>query len=792
MSDQGGITPPGSPAEIPGLPSNFRPINWEVFSGLNTKSPRPAIAETEAFWQDGWMPIGPSNIRTLYGTGSPSFTAEGYPSIAAVWIGFGNIGDTTYGVVLQTDGAMHMFNVQTGARFEIMGTGTILSPSSILGFSQWGSQYFIFAKDQTNGYWLWDGTLLYTAGTIGPTVTVDNAGENYSSQPTITLQTTGAGTGTAFTAQLLNGSISQINVTNPGSGFAVGDFAALNIQGGGTDDQALAGAISPTPTSGGISQVIINDGGQGYTSRASGVFIGGGGSGAVVSLGITNGTVTQVAIVNAGSGYTSPPTFVVDDPGIPGSSGNAIPGGTGFSGFCNVDVGQITAIPIAYGGTNYTTPPTLTILGDGTNAAGIVQIQNGQVTGVIMSNYGSGYTMALAVFEGGNNAANATPILMPFGISGTAVEVFNNIVWVANGAASAAFPPQSRVIFSDSGSPVSFSNGGGAFASTDSVLRIGYHWLKQTNSFLYLGGDSSLNYISNVQTTTPSGSSTGPPVTTFNNVNVDPQFGSPWPSSVQVFGRNIVFANTVGIFVSYGGAVTKASLPLDGFYATGPIFGASANFSSAVAQIFGIPVYMLLLPVVDQFTGQTVNKLLMWDGKKWFTSQQDRALTFIATQEINSVLTAWGTDGQYVFPLFQEPSTGFSKVVQSRLHSTPAYYTTKTAIRLNGVTFAYAVDEPLDVTIDNEVALGTGNAAVSVPVGAGALAWLNDVGQQIGWENNADDTISWNGQPGLSVFGPYPIGQAGRMIGMTVETAASDISLLALNLAAQAPFETNI
>ncbi|HEX4860859.1 MAG TPA: hypothetical protein VFV07_06450, partial [Rhizomicrobium sp.] len=417
----------------------------------------------------------------------------------------------------------------------------------------------------------------------------------------------------------------------------------------------------------------------------------------------------------------------------------------------------------------------------------------GQVTGVTMENFGSGYSVALAVFEGGNNAANATPLLMPFGISGTAVEVYNNIVWVANGAATATFPPQSRVIFSDSGSPVSFSNGGGAFESTDSFLRVGYHWLKQTNGFLYLGGDSSLNYISNVQTTTPSGSTTGPPVTTFNNINVDPQFGSPWPSSVQVFGRNIVFANTVGVFVSYGGAVTKASLPLDGFYASsGQIFAPTANFSSAVAHIFGIPVYMLLLPVVDQFTGQTVNKLLMWDGKKWFTSQQDRALTYIATQEINSVLSAWGSDGTNIFPLFEQPSTGFAKVVQSRLYSGTAYWTTKTALRLNSVTFAYAVDEPLTITIDSEAGQGSGNASVSVPPGAASLIWLNNSDQAIQWTNSASQPLRWNEQPGLGVFGPEPVGQLGRMIGMTVQTTASDLSLLSLNLSTQDPFTVNI
>ena len=88
---------------------------------------------------------------------------------------------------------------------------------------------------------------------------------------------------------------------------------------------------------------------------------------------------------------------------------------------------------------------------------------------------------------------------------------------------------------------------------------------------------------------------------------------------------------------------------------------------------------MLLLPVFDQFMGTVVNKLLMYDGKRLFTSQQDRNMTYIATQEINSVLRAWGTDGTNFFELFQMPSTAFTKVIQSKLWATPGYYVTKTS-----------------------------------------------------------------------------------------------------------------
>lgn len=774
MSDNRGLSSiPSAPQEVPGLPSNFGLISFEVFETLNTKSLRPAIRESECSLMDGWMPLGPNNLRILYGVGASVYGTD--PGVTIEWFSFGNIADTPYAVVLLSDGSVISVNTQTTITGPVMPAGTIQNPSSIMGFSQWGSLYLIFAKDQDNGYWLWDGNSLFTAGTFAPQVNITNAGEGYTSAPLFTIQDqTGIIVNGAFSGTVQNGSLTEVTVTNPGSGFTVDSIVAVTVLGGGSDDQAIAAAIdqSTQQTKGGVDQVVIINPGNGYTGRAYAVFTGGGGSGATASLAISNGVITAVAIINPGLDYTTAPTVTVTDPGIPGSP--SIPGGTGFSAQCNIRFGQITSIGLLSGGSGYTSPPTVKIMGDGSGAAAVARISGGAVTDVLMTSLGSGYSRAVAVFEGGNRAANIDAQLMPFGVSGTSVEIYQGSVWVTNGAATANTPPKNRTLFSAPNSPQDFGDGGGAFASFDSFLRIGYHWLKQSNGFLYLGGDSSLNYISGVQTTTPSSTSvSAQPITTFSNQNVDPQIGSPWPSSVQVFSRNVVFANTVGVYASYGGAVTKVSLPLDGFYYTGPIYGPTANFSSAVAEIFGIPVYMLLLPVIDPFTGESVNKLLMWDGKRWFTSQQDMTLTYVAAQEINSVLTAWGTDGTSLFPLFQRPSTGFSKVVQSRLYSNPLYITTKTAIRLNGVAYSYTVDNPLSITIDTEAGLGVGNAVVSVlPQGSG-LIW-----------NGLTWNLVWGG-PGLDVFGPYPIGQQGRMMGLTVQTTASNIALLSLNTTGQ-------
>lgn len=359
---------------------------------------------------------------------------------------------------------------------------------------------------------------------------------------------------------------------------------------------------------------------------------------------------------------------------------------------------------------------------------------------------------------------------MPFGIGGTAIENYAGRVWIANG---------STITFSAPGSVTDFSSGsgGGNFTSSDSFLRTRYVQLKQTNGFLYLVGDSSVNYISGVQT---SGS---PPVTTFTNQNADPEVGSPWPNTVDVFNRNILFANSFGAHVSYGGAVTKISEKLDGIYNTVPNFGNLVP-SAAKAIIYGKKVWMFLLPIIDPITGLQVNKLLMWNGKIWWASTQDVALIFIQFQEIDSVLTAWGTDGISIYPLFQRPSTSFAKIAQSRLFDNPGgYQFNKTATRLWILAAYYSFLSPtLSVSIDTEAPLAD-SEVVSISIGPVQVIWTNNSSAVVPWTNNSAQPVTWyTSGTSFALSDPQAIGITGALTGMTITTDAADMALISASL----------
>ena len=408
-------------------------------------------------------------------------------------------------------------------------------------------------------------------------------------------------------------------------------------------------------------------------------------------------------------------------------------------------------------------------------------ISNPARAAVGLTQYGSKYVLIVAQQTNGYFIWDGTTFYapgasfsggtIPTAIGGTAIETYQGRVWIANGP---------TITYSAPGSVYDFSSadGGGNFTSTDSFLRVSYIQLKQTNGFLYLIGDSSVNYISGPQT------SGTPPVTTFTNQNADPEVGSPWPATVDVFDRNILFANAFGAHVSYGGAVTKISEALDGVYNSVPNFG-NITPSAAKAIIFGKKCWILLLPIIDPVSGQQVNKLLLWNGKNiWWACQQEVALSYIQHQEINSVLTAYGTSGAAVYPLFAQPSTGFTKTAQTKLWDAPGgYQLIKWVNRLWGIVKFYSAQAAnISVSIDNE----TSSIANTISIASNIVTWVTPSGALSTWTTPAGAVSSWTagGGSAFSVLAPEAVAGQGVLIGFTLTTNAADMTLVTMMIQA--------
>jgi len=310
------------------------------------------------------------------------------------------------------------------------------------------------------------------------------------------------------------------------------------------------------------------------------------------------------------------------------------------------------------------------------------------------------------------------PTPMPSGIHGNGIEVYQSRVFVTT-PPQAGIPTLKSISAPGNGASFNVGDGGLSVPQQDASLKATFTGLKQSNGFLYEFGDSSVSVLGNIQTT-----ATG--VTTFSEQSLDPQAGTTWPGTIQSYGRGILFANPFGVHAIDGGVVTKISAELDGLF-------EKADFgfipTGAVCVMFGVKVYCLLLRAFDQ-TGQARHLMCIWDGVKWFFGSQDAALDLIASQELNSVLTAWGSNSTTLFQMFAKPSSTLPKTLQSKFWAggdknvikfkkVMRFYFELQDIAATGVTFSG--------TIDSDFA----NAALNVDT----LNAVNNAGQLIQPQN---------------------------------------------------------
>lgn len=509
--------------------------------------------------------------------------------------------------------------------------------------------------------------------------------------------------------------------------------------------------------------ITYNNSGSGYTSAPTTAVWGGIGTGAVVSATVSDGGVSTVSITNPGTGYSSNDVPIVVFSGG-GSLGKTAKLTTAIAS------GTVSSVSISDPGAGYSSTAVANFVGGGgVGAQASVTVTGTSIASVAVTYGGVGYTSAPTCYIHDGSSAVAEVVLntMPSGISATDAEAFQNRIWLVNSATTNLYCSAAELL-----TDFAANSGGVITPVNESFLNVGLFKVVQTNGVLYVVADSCIDAVSGVN------QSGTPPTTTFSLQNVDPENGSPWVNSVGTLNRNVILANPNGIFICAGSNVIKISDQLDGIYSSADIGGFSP--SSAKATIFGRRVWMLLKPIVDQVTKQSVNKLLMTDGKTWWTSQQDVNLQFIAGQKINSVFTAYGTDGTNIYPLFYKPSTVFTKTYQTKLHNDPTLAIGKTASRLWGAVQYYSANSPnITVSVDSE----KGASSNSYPIAPNVVTFTNNAGNVIAFTNNIGASITWYALgTGLVIFPPTAVGQQGVYLGLTVSTNCADVALISLEL----------
>ena len=225
------------------------------------------------------------------------------------------------------------------------------------------------------------------AATVDPisgsltSIEVTNPGSGYTSAPTVLI--TGMGTDAAATAVVdYSGNVTAVNVDLAGGGYSA---PAVTISGGGATTDATATAY------GGVDAVMVNDGGSGYTFPT-------------VEFGLpndptgihaqghaemdANGVITAVIVDNAGSGYSAAPSVTIHD----GTIADPIAGAILATATSTINIQSVVVDTF---GSGYTSVPTVdfTDTGAGTGAAAtaVITTSGGSVTAITLDNPGSGY-----------------------------------------------------------------------------------------------------------------------------------------------------------------------------------------------------------------------------------------------------------------------------------------------------------------------------------------------------------------------------------------------------------------
>jgi hypothetical protein len=694
-----------------GLPGELELFSPFPFKGMEVKGSPTAIDDADFAWLENVMWIGNGQMAFLASSASSPFYTSTPLTIATYQ--FFVLNGNEFFVVFLSDGSSVELDIPGAAVIPMAPAGTFTLGPTLPVSATYGAKYLCIGS--ADSYHIWDGSVLYGPGGLAPQVTVTSAGQNYTSAPTVTI-VGGSGTGATAFSQIVNGSVTSITLTNPGTGYGPHDGGSLQvlITGGGNADRLATGAAAIG--GGGVISVQIVDGGTGYTNQPTVTFSGGGGSGATAVAAGTANSITQITVVTPGLGYTSAPTVTI---GAPAGGGNTA------TGIAVVSLNGINTVTVTDGGAGYTSTPTVQItdpFGFGFGAVATANMGAGVVTSVTVINPGQDYHDAVVTFVGGNpNVATATVELMPQGgqnpVSGAAIQVFKNRVWMVN----------NTFRYTSAGGDVAdFSAASGGIISQNNDNFLIYHLLglAQSSGFLYEFGDSSVNAISNPTTTTVGATSTSPGVTstTFTVTNVDPQVGCIWPQTIQNFGEAIIFANPTGIYGLYGSSVRKISTDLDDLFNNLPDQSGILPTACTV-HLFGIKCYCISMQVFDPYQNLVRNLLLLWDGFKWFSATQEQLMLYLATVGVGGQFIGYGADHQHIWEMFSRPSVTLTKTMISKLYGATSALKAKRAMR-----FYLTAEQPMqyEVVLHSEFGdvslgpLGYPNPGVIMPSPPGA------------------------------------------------------------------------
>jgi hypothetical protein len=709
------------------------------FKGINSKSNRTAIEETEFSWLENIMPLGYGNLKAL---NAPDNQSVAFGNTVTQLFSV-NINNKDYALAFQADGRCEYVDLATNTKGNVAVTSTF--SNSGMRVSQWKSERALIL-DPSKGYYTWNGTNLVFVGSVG-FIGLVSGGAGYTEAPAVIISAPNDANGVQATAVCTitegSGGVKFVSVTNVGSGYtSVPDVAigAPNLP-GGTQATAVATTLSNT-----VVLITVTNSGSGYTTAPSVTITGGGGASATANSTIATGTINAVILTEAGSGYTSPPTVTFSGGG--GSGANAV------ASLVTFQKGTVSVL-ITGGGVGYTNASNLSVTisgGGGANAAATGIISGGQVVQAVMTNPGSGYTNAsnITVTITGGGGSNATAKAIINLDDNTGVQSFSGRVWIAAGR---------NVYYSGAGSYSDFTSvSAGTVSLTDATLRSNIVNLLSANNFLYIFGEDSINVFSDVRVTTAG-------TTLFTNTNVSASVGTKLPYAIFPYFRSVLFMNDYGVYALVGSTTSKLSDALDTV-----VENIDYNFDVTSGQVLLNNTLCAAFNV--RYTGDSAGGRfiqMIFFEKKWFVSSQG-AIKHITALPIDGQGLIYGTTGTDLFKLYSNVSATIATTAATALHAMGDPIRDKQALKV-GIEATASNNYPFifNMTVDNE------NRSSPVYTLSSFVTWVNNSNSTISWLNNSSNIVQW-GTVGYNLY-KTDAQQYGKYLGMTVTSTSPGFTI---------------
>ena len=709
------------------------------FKGINSKSNRTAIEETEFSWLENIMPLGYGNLKAL---NAPDNQSVAFGNTVTQLFSV-NINNKDYALAFQADGRCEYVDLATNTKGNVAVTSTF--SNSGMRVSQWKSERALIL-DPAKGYYTWNGTNLVFVGSVG-FIGLVSGGAGYTEAPAVIISAPNDANGVQATAVCTitegSGGVKFVSVTNVGSGYtSVPDVAigAPNLP-GGTQATAVATTLSNT-----VVLITVTNSGSGYTTAPSVTITGGGGASATANSTIATGTINAVILTEAGSGYTSPPTVTFSGGG--GSGANAV------SSLVTFKKGTVSVL-ITGGGVGYTNASNLSVTisgGGGANAAATGIISGGQVVQAVMTNPGSGYTNAsnITVTITGGGGSNATAKAIINLDDNTGVQSFSGRVWIAAGR---------NVYYSGAGSYSDFTSvSAGTVSLTDATLRSNIVNLLSANNFLYIFGEDSINVFSDVRVTTAG-------TTLFTNTNVSASVGTKLPYAIFPYFRSVLFMNDYGVYALVGSTTSKLSDALDTV-----VENIDYNFDVTSGQVLLNNTLCAAFNV--RYTGDSAGGRfiqMIFFEKKWFVSSQG-AIKHITALPIDGQGLIYGTTGTDLFKLYSNVSATIATTAATALHAMGDPIRDKQALKV-GIEATASNNYPFifNMTVDNE------NRSSPAYTLSSFVTWVNNSNSTISWLNNSSNIVQW-GTVGYNLY-KTDAQQYGKYLGMTVTSTSPGFTI---------------